>query len=791
MNFNQITAAHPARARRPFFLSAGFGCLLLLLHPLQAGADGTPTVLSYTNTAPITIVDFLSDASPFPSTNAVPALPGVLQSVTVTLYGLSDPSSGGIEILLAGPSGQAVDLMNLAGSGLVTNATITFADLATPFSGGTITSGTFQPSGTDFPGNSPFYQQVTTNQLAGFIGTPLQGTWNLYEYYNDFTGANGSISGGWSLTFTMLPAAPAVTNLAATDIATTSATLNANVNPEGAATTVYFEYGLTTNYGSFSASNTLAADVADTQAVALPIAGLLPGTTYHYQALAQNSIGTNAGADLTFVTPTAVLSYSNSTPITIIDSFSDASPFPSTIPVPALPGVLQSVTVTLYGLSDLSSGGIEILLAGPSGPAVDLMNLAGSGLVTNATITFADPATPFPGGTITSGAFQPSGTAFPSGSPFYQMAATNQLAGFIGTPLEGTWSLSEYYNATAGANGSISGGWSLTFNLLSAAPAVTNLAATGVTATSATLNANVNPEGAATTVYFEYGPTTAYGSFSASNTLAADVADTQAVALPVTGLLPGTTYHFQALAQNSIGTNAGGDLTFVTPSLPPPMLQASLTNGSNPVLVLYGNPGSNYTIQSTTNLSPPITWTTVTNLILSNAVQFIYPGPLTNRMEFFALLAGAPPAPPRLQAVLTNGAIPVLILYGTPGSNYTILSTASLSPPVTWTGFTNLTLTNAVQFIYPGPATNQMEFFDLLAGNAAPPPRIQVTFNGSTLVVILYGTPGLMYTIQSTSSFSPPITWNSITNLTLTNPVESINLGPPPNQPEFYRAVQP
>jgi hypothetical protein len=48
-----------------------------------------------------------------------------------------------------------------------------------------------------------------------------------------------------------------------------------------------------------------------------------------------------------------------------------------------------------------------------------------------------------------------------------------------------------------------------------------------------------------------------------------------------------------------------------------------------------------------------------------------------------------------------------------------------------------------------------------------------------------------MYTIQSTPNLSPPILWTPVTNLTLTSPVQSINLGPPPNQIEFYRAVQP
>jgi len=40
---------------------------------------------------------------------------------------------------------------------------------------------------------------------------------------------------------------------------------------------------------------------------------------------------------------------------------------------------------------------------------------------------------------------------------------------------------------------------------------VTPLSATGVTATNATLNGTVNPNGVATTAYFEYGLTTDYG----------------------------------------------------------------------------------------------------------------------------------------------------------------------------------------------------------------------------------------------------------------------------------------
>jgi hypothetical protein len=49
-------------------------------------------------------------------------------------------------------------------------------------------------------------------------------------------------------------AQPVVTTLAATGVTATNATLHGTVNPNGSVTTAYFQYGLTTNYGSFSAT---------------------------------------------------------------------------------------------------------------------------------------------------------------------------------------------------------------------------------------------------------------------------------------------------------------------------------------------------------------------------------------------------------------------------------------------------------------------------------------------------------------------------------------------------------
>src|SRR6185503_5369387 len=90
---------------------------------------------------------------------------------------------------------------------------------------------------------------------------------------------------GDDLTFTTAAADPIVTTLAASAVTTSSATLNASINPGGDTATNYFEYGLTTNYGSFSLTNTLAAGTNPVSANST-ISGLSPGSLYHFRAVA-------------------------------------------------------------------------------------------------------------------------------------------------------------------------------------------------------------------------------------------------------------------------------------------------------------------------------------------------------------------------------------------------------------------------------------------------------------------------------------------------------------------------
>lgn len=81
--------------------------------------------------------------------------------------------------------------------------------------------------------------------------------------------------------------------------------------------------------------------------------------------------------------------------------------------------------------------------------------------------------------------------------------------------------------------------------------------ATGVTSTGMTFNGRVMPGGLATTYWFEYGGTTAYGSTTPVQNLAAGNTSVNVSAI-VTGLTL-TSYHFRLVAQNSVGTTYGID----------------------------------------------------------------------------------------------------------------------------------------------------------------------------------------------------------------------------------------
>ena len=95
--------------------------------------------------------------------------------------------------------------------------------------------------------------------------------------------------------------APVATTLPASDITATTATLNGDVVPNGANTTVWFQYGATTNYGNVTPS--VLVSIPGGMVVSSMVSGLTESVTNHYQLIATNSMGMVFGQDASFVTP--------------------------------------------------------------------------------------------------------------------------------------------------------------------------------------------------------------------------------------------------------------------------------------------------------------------------------------------------------------------------------------------------------------------------------------------------------------------------------------------------------
>jgi photosystem II stability/assembly factor-like uncharacterized protein len=100
------------------------------------------------------------------------------------------------------------------------------------------------------------------------------------------------------------------------------------------------------------------------------------------------------------------------------------------------------------------------------------------------------------------------------------------------------------------------------------APFATTSPATNITATTATVNGVVNPNGLGTTLRFEYGTTTDYGDSIAVQSPIKSLNDV-AVSAALTDLSPHTTYHYRLVATNNAGTSKGEDQTFNTLNRPP------------------------------------------------------------------------------------------------------------------------------------------------------------------------------------------------------------------------------
>lgn len=165
----------------------------------------------------------------------------------------------------------------------------------------------------------------------------------------------------------------------------------------------------------------------------------------------------------------APVTFSNTTPIAVPASGTsgEGSPYPSQINVTGVGTTATNVWVTLSGFSHTFPDDVDILLVGPTGSVV-LMSDAGSSFdVTNLTLTFRDGAAALPNETaLASGTYAPTNyggaqDTWPAPAPAGPYGAT--LLPLLTGDVDGWWSLYVADDFVLDA-GSISGGWSITFD---------------------------------------------------------------------------------------------------------------------------------------------------------------------------------------------------------------------------------------------------------------------------------------------------------------------------------------
>ena len=236
------------------------------------------------------------------------------QSVVANISGLSASTTYHFRIVATNSSGTFYGndrtFTTLSATGppvAITNAASYIASFSARLNGsvdphGLTTTVHFQYGTTTSYGLTTAPQSKTGNTYQNVVAN-ISGLTASTTYHFRIVATNSSGTRyGRDRTFTTLSAtgAPVVITNLATNVASSSATLNGSVDPHGLTTTVHFQYGTTTSYGHTTANQTKTGNAY--QNMAANISGLTASTRYHFRIVATNSAGTRYGSDRTFAT---------------------------------------------------------------------------------------------------------------------------------------------------------------------------------------------------------------------------------------------------------------------------------------------------------------------------------------------------------------------------------------------------------------------------------------------------------------------------------------------------------
>jgi multidrug efflux pump subunit AcrA (membrane-fusion protein) len=462
---------------------------------------------------------------------------------------------------------------------------------ATGSSGATASSGTStatSSSGGSSSSSSTGGASTATGTSAGSGSSASTGTTTT-------TASSGSTGGGsstGSLTKTTLlvaATAPTASTSPASDVTTSTATLNASVNPGGDDTSYRFQYGLSASNLNLGTSSVDAGSGNGPVSVSIGVTGLQPGQTYYFRVVAQNSGGTTDGAELTLATtaaaaPTATTQSASAIGTTFVTLSATVNANASDTTYS-----FQYGTTKAFGLqtatTDLGSGttatqvsalvtGLtlgttyvyRIVATNASGTTTGLTQLFTTATASAASAGSAADITPT--GATLSGTVSPQGantnyyfeyglTAALGQRTATKSAGASSSQVSVSTDVSGLEPGKTYHFRLVATNlNGTAVGTQETFDTPAALAATVTTGSASVTGSSITLSGTVNPNSSDTTYYFEWGTTGSLNGRTATIDAGSGTTASQ-VSATVSGLKPATSYGFRLVATNSYGTTKG------------------------------------------------------------------------------------------------------------------------------------------------------------------------------------------------------------------------------------------
>jgi len=395
------------------------------------------------------------------------------------------------------------------------------------------------------------------------------GTKDLYEAADQWKAFKPNITDD-------LVIAPAATTTAASSVTSSGAILNGTINAYGASTVVTFEYGLTTSYGTAVTAAQSPVGVS-AKAVSYTLTGLTPNSTYHYRVVGVNSEGTTNGQDQTFTTlvgtPTITAISPTSGPITggtsVVITGTDLTA------ATAVKFGSNSATITANTATSItatspagSAGTVDVTVATAGGTSAT----SSADQFTYVAVPTITAISPTAGSTVGGTTVTITGTNL-TGVTAVKFGSTNATGFTVNSATQITATAParsvgtvDITVTTVGVTSASSSADQFTYV---AAPAATTNAATSISSTGATLAGSINAKNGSTTVTFEYGLTTSYGTAVTADQSPVTGSVATPVSKAITGLAAGVTYHYRVVGVNAGGRTNGLDQTFTTGATAP------------------------------------------------------------------------------------------------------------------------------------------------------------------------------------------------------------------------------